>query len=79
MSDASNAVMALKNAWNGAVAACDAVREMAPAVAALPEADGLEPLDLEHYYRVAASQAMAVVSLRGLIEDLQRLREKQRA
>lgn len=70
MSDESNALLALKNAWNGAVAASDRVRELAPAVAGLPETTPLTQVDLETYHNVALAQANAVQALRGLIEKL---------
>ena len=74
MSDvnASNAVVALKNAWNGAVAASVAVGAMAAAVQALPEDAPLASLDLEAYRHVTLAQANAVLALRGLIEQLER-------
>jgi hypothetical protein len=74
MSDESNALQALKNAWNGAVAAADGVRELAPAVADLAPDTHLKDLDLETYHRVSMAQANAVMALRGLIEQLERKR-----
>jgi hypothetical protein len=76
MSDESNALLALKNAWSGAVAASDEVRKMAPAVAGLDEATPLAGVDLETYHRVALAQANAVLALRGLVEQLQKNRDK---
>ena len=73
MNDAS-AVMALKNAWNGAVAAADRVRELAPSVQGLPDGVAVSELDLETYHRVAMAQANAVMALRGLVEQLRELR-----
>lgn len=70
MSDAS-AVMALKNAWNGVVAASDRVREIATSVQGLPDDAPLKDLDLETYHKVAMAQANAVMALRGLVEQLQ--------
>ena len=71
MSDV-NAVMALKNAWNGAVATSEQVSAMAGAVQALPEDATVASLDLESYQRVTLAQAIAVEALRGLLEQLQR-------
>ena len=76
MSEDSNMLMALKNAWAGAIAASDPVRELAPSVAALQEATPVTALDLDAYHRVTLAQANAVMALRGLIEQLQRLRAK---
>jgi hypothetical protein len=74
MSDESNALLALKNAWTGAIAASDRLRELAPSVQALPEATSLADLDLESYHTVTMAQANAVMALRGLIEELKRRR-----
>ena len=76
MSDESNALLALKNAWNGAVATSDRVREMAPAVQGLAESTPLADLDLETYHNVALAQSNAVMALRGLIEELRRRASK---
>jgi hypothetical protein len=43
--DEGNAILALKNAWNGAVAATDRLRELAPAVESLPETATVMPLN----------------------------------
>lgn len=72
MSDASNAVVALKNAWSGAVIAADAVRAIAPDVAALPAEAGFDGLDFERYARLTLANANAAQALRGLIEELRR-------
>ena len=70
MSDETNALLALKNAWTSAVNASDRVRDLAPAVAGLPEETPLAQVDLETYHNVALAQANAVMALRGLIEAL---------
>jgi hypothetical protein len=70
-----NALLALKNAWNGAVAASDEVRALAPAVAGLSETTPLGDLDLDTYDRLTFAQANAVMALRGLVEQLRRVRE----
>ena len=69
--DESNAILALKNAWNGAVAAADRLRELGPAVASLPEDTSVSALDLETYHRVSMAQANAAMALRGVLEALQ--------
>jgi hypothetical protein len=71
----ANAVMALKNAWQGAVAASAQVSAMRDAVMSLPESATVADLDLDAYHRAAANEAMAVMALRGLIEELRRKRE----
>ncbi len=76
MSDESNALLALKNAWTGAVAASDEVRKMAPVVAGLDESTPLAGLDLETYHRISLAQSNAVLALSGLVEQLQRNRDK---
>ncbi|HKW02620.1 MAG TPA: hypothetical protein VJN96_22530 [Vicinamibacterales bacterium] len=70
MSD-QGAVMALKNAWNGVVAASDRVREVAAAVQGLPDETAVKDLDLETYHKVTMAQANALMALRGLVEQLQ--------
>ena len=72
MSDESNALLALKNAWTGAVAASDQVRDLAPSVAGLADSTPLADLDLETYHRVSLAQSIAALALRGLVEQLQR-------
>ena len=69
--DEANAILALKSAWMGALAATDRLREMAPAVAGLPDDTSVTALDLETYRRVSMAQANAAQALRGLIEALQ--------
>jgi hypothetical protein len=72
LSNETNALLALKNAWNGAIAASDRLRELAPSVAALPEDADVRQLDLEAYHNAALAQANATMALRGLIEGLRR-------
>jgi hypothetical protein len=71
MSNETNALLALKNAWNGAIAASDRLRELAPAVQELPENTDVTSLDLETYRDAALAQSIASLALRGLIEELQ--------
>ena len=66
----STTLLALKNAWQGAIAASDRLRELAPAVDAL---DGeISPDALEAFRTAALAQAIAAQALRGMIEQLQR-------
>jgi hypothetical protein len=61
----------LKNAWTGAVAATDRLRELAPAVASLPDDASVASLDFETYRSASLAQANAAMALRGLLEALQ--------
>jgi hypothetical protein len=70
-----NAVLALKNAWNGVVAASDELRALSPAVTGLPEGTTLADLDLDTYHRLSLAHAIAAEALRGLVEELRRRRE----
>ena len=70
MSDDTNAVLALKNAWAGAVSAANAVRELNAAVQALPADTTVDKLDLDRYQEVVLADANAAQALRGLIEQL---------
>jgi hypothetical protein len=72
MSNETNALLALKNAWTGAIAASERLREMAPSINDLPEETDVATLDLEAYRRAALAHALASQALRGLIEQLQR-------
>jgi hypothetical protein len=71
MSNETNALLALKNAWNGAIAASDRLRELAPAVQEWPEDTDVTSLNLETYRRAVMAQAIAAQALRGLLEQLQ--------
>lgn len=66
-----NAIHALKNAWNGAVATADRLRELAPAVASFDESTPVASDSLGTLHTVAAAHALAAQALRGLIEALQ--------
>jgi hypothetical protein len=72
MSNETNDLLALKNAWNGAIAASDRLRELAPAVAALPDDADVHALDLETYRNATLAQALAAQALRGLLDEFQR-------
>ena len=72
MSDESNALLALKNAWTGAVVASDEVRKLAPVVAGLDESAPLGSVDLDTYHRLALAQSIAAMALRGLVEQLKK-------
>jgi hypothetical protein len=75
VSDDSSAVLALKNAWTGVVATSDEVRDLAPSVQALSDDTPLTDLDLERYHRAILAHAIAVMALRGLVEQLRHRRE----
>jgi len=79
MSDESNALLALKNAWTGTVNASERVRELSGEVQRLADDTHLMDLDLETYHRVTMAQSNAVLALRGLVEQLQRKRETDQA
>ena len=67
-------LLALKNAWKGAVATSDRVREAAAAVEDLPETAELSDSDLEAYHALVLANSIAVMALRGLIEEIRRRR-----
>ena len=62
MSVENDALFALKNAWNGALAASERLRELGP------------DADLEAAATAALANAIAAQALRGLIEELLRKR-----
>jgi hypothetical protein len=74
MSEETNTILALKNAWNGAVVASDQVRDLGPVVQELADATTLDELDLETYHKATLAQSNAVMALRGLVEQLRRKR-----
>jgi hypothetical protein len=69
----ADAALALKNAWNGAIAASERLREFAPVVDELPGRT-LTADELEQYQRAALAHANAAMALRGILE---RVREMQ--
>lgn len=71
MSNETNALLALKNAWAGAIAASDRLRELEPSVQSLPDEADVTTLDLESYRDAALAQSISALALRGLIEVLQ--------
>jgi hypothetical protein len=73
MSDDTDALMALKNAWNGALATSDRLREAGHGILGLPPAAVVQDVDLETAATLALAHANAAQALRGLIE---RVREK---
>jgi hypothetical protein len=75
MTEHPNALLALKNAWSGVVAANDRLRELEAAVLALPADLPVEQVDLQEYRGAVTAHATAVMALRGLIEELERRRE----
>ena len=71
MPNETNALLALKNAWAGAIAASDRLRELGPTVESLPEDADVQTLDLETYRHAVLAQSIAALALRGLIEEFQ--------
>jgi hypothetical protein len=71
VSNETNALLALKNAFAGAIAASDRLRELDPGVQGLPENTDVGALDLEAFRDAALAQSLAALALRGLIEELQ--------
>ena len=71
MSNETNAMLALKNAWTSAIAASDRLRELAPSVQELPEEADVTQLDLDTYRDAVLAQSIAALALRGLIEEFQ--------
>ena len=71
VSNETNAMLALKNAWTGAIAASDRLRELGPSVQDLPEDADVTQLDLDTYRNAALAQSIAAQALRGLIEEFQ--------
>jgi hypothetical protein len=72
MNEDPNPVLALKNAWTAVVDTSAAVHDLGPAVAALDDRAPLTAVDLDAYHRATLAQSIAVMALRGLIEQLQR-------
>ena len=68
----TNALLALKDAWHGAIAASDRLRELAPAVEQLGDAKP-SAADLETYHAASLAQANAAQALRGVVERLREL------
>ena len=72
MSEHPNALLALKNAWSGVVAANDRLREFESTVLELSPDTPVDQIDLREFHGAVAAHANAVMALRGLIEELQR-------
>jgi hypothetical protein len=70
MSDESNALLALKHAWSSVVTTSGDVERLAPSVMAIDEAAPIATVDLDQYHRVLMAQSIAVMALRGLVEQL---------
>ena len=75
MTEHPNALLALKNAWSGVVAANERMRELESSVLALSQETPVEQLDLAEFHGAVMAHATAVMALRGLIEELQRRRQ----
>lgn len=63
----TNALLALKNAWNGVAAASSRTAELTAQVEA---ADTLPSIDLDALHARVLAHAIAVEALRGVIEQL---------
>ena len=72
MSNETNALLAFKNAWNGAIASADRLREFSAVIQGLPEDTDPATLDFETYQRVSLGHSNAAMALRGLLQELQR-------
>ena len=59
MSNETNALLALKNAWTGAIAASERLRELAPSIQELAEDTDVATLDLEAYRKAAVPLQLA--------------------
>ena len=70
--DEANAVLALKNAWLGAITTAQELVNLAPSVDALPDDTTLGSLDFDTYHRLVGAHANAVMGLRGLLDELKR-------
>jgi hypothetical protein len=70
-----NALLALKHAWHGAIAASDRLRELAPAIEQLGDA-APSATDLETYHTATLAQANAAQALRGVVERLRELTQQ---
>jgi hypothetical protein len=69
MGNETNALLALKNAWAGTIAASDRLRELDPSVQGLEETTDVATLDLETFRNAAAAQSIAASALKGLIDQ----------
>jgi hypothetical protein len=72
MSEEQDALLALKNAWTGAIATADRLQEVGPAVTGLGAAATIADVDLDALSGVVLAHANAAQALRGLIEQLRR-------
>ena len=71
MSD-TTALLALKNAWSGVIAATERLRDLAPSVDKVVEEGSLKSIDFATYRAATLAQANAAQALRGLVEQLER-------
>lgn len=70
--DEENAILALKNAWKGAITSAKELEAHQAAVDGIAPDTALADVDLETFYRVSSAHALAVNALHGLIGELQR-------
>ena len=71
MMDAS-ALLALKNACNGAVATSDRIRDLSQDVGAIADAAAVTDSDLDMFHQIALAHANAASALRGVLEEIRR-------
>lgn len=72
MSNETNALLALKNAWQGAIAASDRLRELAPGLDQMAPETDVNTLDLETYHHAVEAQSIATLAVKALIEEFRR-------
>lgn len=70
--DEANAILALKNAWQGAVTSARELEQHLAGVQGLGAEATVKGLDFETYYRVSSAHATAAMALRGLVDELQK-------
>ncbi len=70
MSHDTDSLVALRNAWNGAIAAADRLRDEGHALLGLPPTAAIQDADLDACARLAEANATAAMALRGLVETL---------
>lgn len=74
-SDDPNALLALKNAWNGVIHAAERFKSATDTVGTASETGILSDEDLTRLHTIAMAEANAVMAVRGLLEELRRKRE----
>jgi hypothetical protein len=75
MSYETDALLALRNAWTGALESADRLREAGAAVLGQSSGASIAEVDLEACVGVVLANANAAQALRGLVEELRRKAE----